>query len=652
MPHDTFSWEGIDGSNVLTYFLTTPSEFDIVGATYNGHMTPEEVKGTWDAYRDKGINNNVLTAYGHGDGGGGTTPEMIEVAIRLEKGIPGCPKVKQIGVYEFCKKLEEAVKGNNRLSKWVGELYLEYHRGTYTTMSRTKKYNRKSEIAYQNTEFAAMLSHMLCNTEYPKESIDTGWKTILLNHFHDILPGSSIKKVYEDSNEQFESILKASKEIIESSTDKLCAAMDLTEKSIVVFNPLGFLNTDIVEISLPKGVCSVVVKDGTELLDTQITKDGKLIFVAKNVPGKGFKAFTVEEYENSVGKAFAEITENTIDTPLYRIQLDKAANITSIYDKKGEREVIKAGAHTALQVFEDMPYKFDNWDIDNYYGEKMWEISEVTSVEMIENGSVRGVLRVSKAFGESIIIQDITVYSHSPRIDIKTFVDWKQKNVFVKYALPTDIYATKACYEIQYGNVERPTHKNTSWDEARFEVCAHKWVDISEGDYGVSLLNDAKYGYDIYEGTMRMTLLKATCEPNPDADKEAQNFIISILPHTGAWRDAQVQEESYKLNNPLYGKIEEAHSGTINSRYSLVSLQECGAEIEVVKLSEDGEDLIVRLYDYRGSKHKNCLLLGFKATQVWECDMLENVITSYEVQNGQVTFELKPYEIKTFRIKR
>ncbi len=650
MPHDTFNWEGIDGSEILSNFMTTPTEMEGIGATYNGRMTPFDVKGTWEKYVDKGINSHVITPFGYGDGGGGTTPEMLETARRLEKGIPGCPPVIQMGVLEFCQKLEASVKDNKRLSKWVGELYLEYHRGTYTTMSRTKRYNRKSEIAYQKTEFVAVLSNLLCNTPYPKEAIDKGWKTVLLNHFHDILPGSSIKKVYEDSNKQYENILATSNEIIEDLTDQLCAAIDLKTDSIVVFNPLGFVNTEVVEVDLPKEITAAIVRYGAKILDTQITHEGKLLFLAEEVPAKGYKAFTIERCDGLVDKTFAKMTKTSLDTPYYRIGLTDEGNIDSIYDKTSDREVIKLGEHTALQVFEDTPYNFQNWDIDDYYGEKMWEINDLKGLEILENGPVRGLLRIIKSFGNSDIIQDIIVYAHTRRIDLKTFIDWKQKDVFVKFALPTDIYATKATYEIQYGNIERPTHKNTSWDEARFEVCAHKWVDVSEADYGVSLLNDAKYGHDISEGLMRITLLKATCYPNPDADKEQQFFTISILPHAGNWREGQVQEESYKINNPLFSKFQEGHQGKLSSAFSLVALEDGGAEIEVVKLSEDGKDMVIRLYDYWGSKRKHCLNLGFDPSQVWECDMLENNLMACIVENHRFRFELKPYEIKTFRL--
>jgi len=658
MPYDTFAWEGIDGTSILSYFVTTsdyckphlagsqPSHF----TTYNGEMTPNEMKGTWDRYQQKVLTNEVLSLYGYGDGGGGTTPEMLETRRRLSYGIPGCPKVTVDTASNFFLRLNEKVKGNKRLPKWVGEIYLENHRGTYTSMSRNKKFNRKSELAFGDVEFLSVLSNILAGNEYPQQQINEGWETILLNQFHDILPGSSIKEVYDESKEQYEQVLQSADHMIDGAIDNLCALLKLDTQSAVVFNQLSFDREDIVEIEIPKGMGNIRVLDGNKELPSQITSDDKFVFLAKDVPAKGYKSFTIQEIEcesNSI-QDFDGVLENKN----LSIHFNEQGNMTSIYDKHNNRQILKEGQCAGLQAFYDMSRSAerDNWQIQAYYNEQMWAVDDLRDIRIIENGSVRKVLRIEKRFVNSIIKQDIMIYNHTSRIDFKTFIDWKEKDILLKAAFDVDIHTTQATYEIQYGNVERATYVNTSWDAAKFEVCAHKWADLSEAAYGVSLLNDCKYGYDIKDGLMRLTLVKSTCYPNPDMDKEQQTFTYSLYPHAGEWRKGKTQQAGYMLNCPMHAKIEQPHNGKLLNEFSFIRLNKDNVAAEVIKKSEAGGNIIVRLYEFEGARVDVSAVLGVSIDKIFECDMLENNIVELDKTNQGFNFTIKPYEIKTFKI--
>lgn len=665
VPYDTFMWKGMDGTEILTHFITTKDagfKLNDHFTTYNGDIKPSQVKGAWDRYQQKDINNDVLISFGYGDGGGGPTKEMLENARRMEKGIPGCPKVQMGKSLDYFKRLEKKVSGNRRLPKWVGELYLEYHRGTYTSMARNKKYNRKSEFLYQNAELLSVINQAAAGApEYPAKELNSGWETILLNQFHDILPGSSIKEVYEDSQKDYLRILDEGKQLVDKALCGIAGSIDLKEKSVVAFNTLSYDRTDIVEFDLPEGYENIEISDyNGKVMPSQIVcgtgKDEagrkKVIFLAENIPAKGYKAFKISKASGNANAASPVVADkNGFSNKYFDVKLDEQLNITSIYDKVNNREVLKEGQRAnVLQAFEDKPHNFDAWDINIYYQEKMWEVNDVQSVELVENGPVRTTLKVTRKFLDSTITQYMHVYSDIPRIDFANVIDWKEKQVLLKAAFPVDVHSDKATYEIQYGNVERPTHWNTSWDYARFEVCAHKWADLPEDGYGVSLLNDCKYGHDIKDGVMRLTLLKSATSPNVDADREMHEFTYSIYPHAGDWKDAGTVKMAYELNCPVYAKVEDAHKGSLPVEFSLLSVDKENVVVEVVKKAEKGDEMIVRLYECYNRRSDVTLKFFKNVSKVWECDLLENNISEVATDGNSFKFSIKPYEIKTFKI--
>ncbi|HBE79868.1 MAG TPA: alpha-mannosidase [Firmicutes bacterium] len=657
LPYDTFMWRGIDGTEILSYFITTiypGNNHHPYGTTYNGQITPHVVSRSWDHYLQKDVNNDILIAYGYGDGGGGPTAEMLENAERLNKGLPGCPRVKLGKLGDYLEKLAAQVTGAKLLPKWVGELYLEFHRGTYTSMARNKRYNRKSEYLYQDVEFLSVLAMML-GRDYPQADIEQGWKIILLNQFHDILPGSSIREVYETSRQQYEKILEDGRELADKALTVVAAKIGLEKPSVIVFNTLSFRRNDLVIVNLEEQVNISSLEDQAGMaIPVQMVEEGskrKAIFYAPDLPPKGYHSFALGNQPAPTEKDLL-ISQTRLENKFFVLEIDAKGTISSFYDKTNQRQLLKPGERgNKLQAFEDKPMNWDNWDIDIYYQEKEWEIDNVTEAEVIETGPVRGGIRITKQFSRSRIMQKIYIYQDIPRIDFETWVDWKEDQVLLKVAFPLDIHADKATYDIQFGNVERPTHWNTSWDWSRFEVCAHKWADISEAGFGVSLLNDCKYGHDIKDGNMRLTLLKSGNMPNKDADREEHHFVYSLYPHTGDWRRGQTVQMAFDLNVPLYAKVEKAHPGSLPNSCSIFELDQENVILESVKKAEDSDSIVVRLYECYNQRSRVRLSSTKQLLEVWECDLMENNLQPLVVTENGFEFEMKPYEIKTYKIK-
>lgn len=668
IPYDTFIWKGIDGSEVLTHMITTQDpKFNITphATSYNGHIIPSNVIGAWKRYHQKELSKEVLIAYGYGDGGGGPTREMLENAKRLKQGIPGCPKVKLGKSIDFFQKLETQVKNNKRLPKWTGELYLEYHRGTYTSMARNKRDNRKSEILYQNAElFSVLADEVTGSHNYPKIAINSGWKTILLNQFHDILPGSAIKEVYEDTLQDYQRVLSEGQRFLYGAMEKITSAIQLKKEALIVFNALSTERTDLLRVKVPSGLRNFLIIDdmGKNIVKQVVGEAAKIeqneveiVFLAEQVPPMGYKTYYItEQYaDQEVEELHGDLvtTKKQMSNRFFDITFDVDGNINSIYDKIEKRQVLKPNSKAnVFQVFEDKPHNYDAWDINVYYQEKMWELFETDKIDIVENGPVLGSLRITKKFMDSEIVQDITIYKDIPRIDFISRVDWQERQMLLKVKFPLDIYGDKAAFDIQYGNVERMTHKNTSWDFARFEVCAHKWVDISEDGYGVSLLNDCKYGHDINEGDLRLTLIKSAIDPNENADREIHEFTYALYPHQGNWKSSGTVTMAYELNNPMYSCLSPAHDGVLPDRMSLVSVDRENVIIEVMKEAESGHDRIIRLYECFG-RRTQCQLKWFKTfSEIYDCDLMENNISLCGKNSDCLNFEIKPYEIKTFKL--
>ncbi|MGH2523085.1 MAG: alpha-mannosidase, partial [Anaerolineales bacterium] len=347
------------------------------------------------------------------------------------------------------------------------------------------------------------------------------------------------------------------------------------------------------------------------------------------------------------------ITPRTLESPFYKIELNERGQLTSLLNKRHNREVLAPGVRAnVLQAFEDKPMAFDAWDIDPYYQEKMREVGELIEAEVEESGPLRGVLRLRWRFNDSTMTQRLTLYAHSPRIDFRTTADWREQQILLKAAFPVGVRATRATYEIQFGSIERPTHWNTSWDWARFEVCGHKWVDLSEGDYGVALLNDCKYGHDVKDNVLRLTLIKSPIRPDPQADQGAHTFTYSLLPHAGDWRAGGVLREAYALNYPLLVSTVPAQpAGPLPARYSFAEVESDHVILETVKKAEREDAWVVRVYECQ-QRRSNAVSIhfGLPIRKAVECNLVEEGEQPISWQGARLTFAIAPYEIKTFKV--
>lgn len=647
MPHDTFWWRGIDGTEVLTHFITTPTSGQSWFYTYNGVITPQSVLGIWDAYRDKNVNQELLLSYGFGDGGGGVNREMLELRRRLDK-MPGLPNVITGRVDEYFDKLHDTVeKTDQYVHTWDGELYLEYHRGTYTSQAYNKRMNRKLELLYRETEWLNVLSSALGAgwAAYPCRDLTEGWKIILRNQFHDIIPGSSIREVYEDSRVEYqkaESLASGSWR----SAAKVIASSD-ADGSYTVFNSAPWRRTGLVEIPAKTGMEQGrwLNSKGKELAAERVG-DIWLVKVT-DLPSMGFATirFETNSTSGSGEKPFQHL-ENGVVTPLYEIKWNQHGQLTSVYDRDSGRQVLAEGARgNVLQVFEDKPMRHDAWDIDIFYQEKMREVTDLQSVQVVETNSLRTVVRFNWKYMDSTICQDMILYADSRRIDFKTRVDWHEQHQLLKVAFPVDVRATEATYDIQYGNVKRPTHWNTSWDYARFESVGHQWADLSEEGYGVSLLNDCKYGYDIKDNRMRLSLIKSATHPDHSADQGEHRFTYSLLPHPGRWAEGCTVREAWDLNSPLTF----TEGAAVQGDFSLFAVDADNVMVDAVKKAEDEDKIVLRVHEFTGARGPVTITGGLPIASWQECNLLEEPVQEPQ-SSSELTFYLKPYEIKTFLI--
>jgi len=666
-PYDTFLWRGIDGTEVLTHLVTTPGAYQDIeksrGTAYNGDMHPGAVIGAWKRYHQKGINNDVLISFGHGDGGGGPTRDMAEYAVRLKRGVPGAPRLRFEGAGTYFRELDERVADNRNLPKWVGELYLEYHRGTYTSMARNKRANRKLEFLLGELEFVSVWAEQRTGIAYPQEALLGMWENVLLNQFHDILPGSSVKEVYDVTRKEYDSIANEAEKLLVARAKAL---LPKVENGMTVLNTLHFMRDDVCVFDSDE-IRLDALDDGEGICPVQKTHDGRRIAFVENIPSKGYKAFTFIERlaannpltigTGGIGTRRGitsnnplDLREKGIETPHFVVIWNEEGILTTIYDKLARREALKQGGQgNRLVVYEDKPMDYDNWDIDIYYNEKSWICDDLYKIRWLEYGPVRATLLIEREFLQSKIEQKIHFYADIRRIDFETRVDWKQHQCLLKAEFDVDVNASEATYDIQFGNLKRPTHFNTSWDMARFEVCGHKYADLGEGAFGVALLNDCKYGYGIHDGKMTLSLVKSGIEPNPAADQEEHVFTYAFMPHACGFDDSDVPEQAAMLNVPLR-TVHGTWTGD-GDKTGFVSVDAENIALETIKKSFDGQRTILRLHEYRNRRTEAVIRLGLPVRAVYETDLMEKRLLEIEYDGNGIQLVVKPFEIKTLEVE-
>ena len=660
MPHDLFSWRGIDGTDVLTFLLTsvgdrddgqdnTPPAMLPPGATrslqadidnrhssYNTSLTARVELASWLKFREKEYTRSVLIPYGHGDGGGGTTRGMIKTRRMLDK-MPGLPEARSRTIGQFFENLHADVERSGKpLPVWDGELYLEYHRGTYTTQAENKKYNRRLENRLAMTEWLAAAAQRL-GGDYPKAALEEGWEVVLRNQFHDIIPGSSIHEVYEESCAEY---ARVDETLDGLQAEALKTLLKPAENTWTVVNFSSFPRTEAVWIPAA-GAGSFHTADGTAL-DAQPGEGGSWVLVPCEALSFTTVRFTPGAAETK--RPFSEFRGSAVENDLYLVEWDDCGRFTRVYDKLAEREVLAEGQKgNVLEVFEDKPMRYDAWDIDIYYTQKREEFRLAEPVRVIENGWLRTVLRFVFRYNESTVTQDVVFHRDSRRIAFVTEADWHEAHRLLKAAFGVDIRATNASYDIQYGYVQRPTHFNTSWDYARFEVCGHKWADLSESNYGVSLLTDCKYGYNVHENVMKVSLLKSPKAPDRWADMGRHRFTYSLYPHNAGLTQGGTIPAGTALNLPLLVSSGAAALGRF------IRVEGKGVNLDCCKLSWDGKSVVVRVHECCGGRAAFRIAsdIPFKGWQA--CNLIED--DEGEAHEGsEIEGTLRAFQIRTFKL--
>lgn len=649
-PYEYFKWQGLDGSQLVTYKPT----YDYPH-TFN---TANDINKTLDYPNSIGINES-MALYGSGDHGGGPTQQNLDTLKKFDSD-PNMPNVKLKTASQF---FQDTKKDVEKLPVWNDELYLEYHRGTYTSQAAMKNYNRKSEITAEEAEKFSSMADWLGSSKYPYDSITTAWSKINLNQFHDILPGSAIHAVYQRAWNDSEVALNLLNSDLANSLNSIANRANTMRfgKPIVVFNNLSFKSTNLVDtyVNIPKGYKNIKIYDneGREI-PSQINKISdqryEVLFAASNVPSIGYKTYYAIP-TNSPTKYNTGLyaNGNVLENKYYRLEIDeKTGNIKSLYDKINKKEVFN-GEGNELQILEDTPTAFDAWNVDKDDMEATpTVINNPTSIKLIENGPVKSVIRVTKKYSNSTFIQDITLYSNISRIDVKMNVDWNESHKMLKVAFPLTVNPPKATYEIGYGAIERPTTRNNSIDGAKFEVPGQKWADMSNDGYGVSILNDSKYGWDSLNNVIRLSLLRSPKDPDPNADMGHHEFTYSIYPHSGDWKTANTVQKGDELNYPLIPIQTTNHFGDLNNEFSLMSVNKPNVVLSVVKRAENSDDMIVRVYESQGIKTSNVKIeFPSNIISAKETNLIEDNIGNANYHRNTLNFNIGKYEIKTFRVK-
>ena len=606
-PHHTFWWEGIDGTRIFTHFPPVD--------TYNCQLTGHEVAHAARNFREKGAARHSIAPTGWGDGGGGTTREMIGKAARL-RDLEGSATVVWEKPAEFFARAQAEYP---EPPVWVGELYLELHRGTLTSQARTKHGNRRSEHLLREAELWAATAAVRAGFDYPYRELDRIWKTVLLHQFHDILPGSSIAWVHQEAERTYAAVARELEQIIADAQRAL--AGDPTGGGELEFNAAPHERGGV-----PAGGARPTAPDAGRCSVTPL-------------PDRGFR----------------------LDNGLLRVTVDGRGLVVSAYDLAAARETVPPGqAANLLQIHPDFPNLWDAWDVDRFYRNTVTDLVDADEVAVAADGPAAVSVRVVRSFGGSRATQTLTLAAGAKRLDIDTLVDWHETEKFLKAAFPVDVHADRYAAETQFGHLYRPTHTNTSWEAAKFEACNHRFLHLAEPGWGLALVTDSSYGHDVTRTvrtdqagrtgtttTVRLSLLRAPRFPDPHTDQGAHRFRYALLPGADI---GDAVREGYRINLP-----ERRVPGSTEVR-PLVSVDNDAVVVSAVKLADDaGGDVIVRLYEAHGGRARASLSTGFALAHAVACDLLERPLAEAPapvVAGNTVELALRPFELVTLRLPR
>ncbi|HAT4104201.1 TPA: alpha-mannosidase [Clostridium perfringens] len=606
-PHHTFVWEGLDGSRVLSHM---PPE-----GTYNSSAAPRAVAKSEKAFLDKGLSDECLMLFGIGDGGGGPGEEHLE-RLRRERNINGIAPVKQEPSSNFFKRIEKYI---DKYSVWSGELYLEKHQGTYTTHGKNKKYNRKMEIALKNLELAAMQAKVLGKGEYPQDEIEKVWKEVLLYQFHDILPGSSIGRVYDESVEAYEKMLAKVEGMTEKLYRDILESADSKEEGAILVNSLSWSREQWIK------------------LYDRWTKI--------NLNSLSGETIRKEEIEPYCEISTLKVSENNLENGLVKVEFNENGTIARIFDKELNKEVLRDEKGNELRVYED---NGDAWDFSGVYEDRASEIFELVKSEVIVDGP-KATIKQNYKYGDSTLVQEISILEGIKRIDFKTKVDWKENGKMLRTSFNTNVYTREADCEIQFGTIKRPTHGNTSWDMAKGEICAQRWIDLSQRDYGVALINDSKYGHNVSETKIDLNLLRSPGYPDPNADRGEHEFTYCLFPHRGDYIEGNVVHEAHEVNAPIQ-VIYSENLGENLVKEAMASIDCENVIIDTIKKAEDGDQMIIRLYECHGEDAKAKVNINVPYEKVEMVNLIEDSIDGKELNKETMHLTFKPFEVHTLKV--
>ncbi|MCW2965513.1 MAG: Alpha-mannosidase [Actinomycetia bacterium] len=577
----TFTWQGIDGSEVLGHFPPVD--------TYNSDASVKDILYADHEFKDHESSATSLLVYGWGDGGGGPTRAMLE-SLRRARDLQGMPRTRQTTSDEFFEALEAEDADRPVV---VGELYFEYHRGVFTSQAFTKRGNRVCEQLLHDAEFLATT-----RGDYPRAELDRLWKLLLLQQFHDILPGSSIRLVYDDARRDFAEL--------EASLETL----------------VGSGGTPVNTVGVPRRE----VTNGPA---------GTLVVVE----AEPYAAGRIMDSNDTV-----TINGLALENAHLRVRLAENGSVESVVDKATGRETLAAPGNR-LELYEDLPVQFDAWDIDPSHLETRQDCPPAESWSVVSNGPLRGEIAFERRVGErSTIRQVVRLDAGSRRVEFQTSVDWHEEHKLLKVCFPLDVHAPNATYEMPFAYAERPTHYSTSFDRARYEVPGHRWADLSEHGFGAALLTDSKYGYSCYGNELRISLLRAPKSPDPDADMGSHAFAYALFPHAGGWREAGVVAEGLRFNAPLRW----THGA---SETSFASVDDPNLVLDTIKRGERSDALVLRLYEAHGGRGVARVRLAEPAKRASLADALEEETGEVELEDGMLVIPYRPHEVLTVLVE-
>jgi alpha-mannosidase len=668
-PYNLFWWEAPDGSRVLTCLPMGGYTFDLDGHKMLDHLVRIS--------KQPGAPKRILSVYGVGNHGGGPTRAMLERGTRLA-GLDFFPRFTMSSALEFFESFREDERA--ALAVWKDELYLEYHRGTYTTQAAVKKANRQGECGLMTAEKLASVGRHL-GRPYPAEALGRAWDLLVFNQMHDILPGSSITPVYRDARRDYNRMRAAYRRVQRDGLDALASAIDTRGLAagtpVVVFNPLSWPRDDVVELALREDedapAYEIVDADGapqpTQLVVDPETRERTVLFLAAGVPSHGYRTYALRPrgHEHPAVATPLRAGPTWLENAMLRARLDpETGNLVSLLHRPTGREALgENAAANRIQLFEDRPDRYDAWNLK--FTGKQWDLDTVKSLRLVETGPVRAVIRVERTFlgpgkrrrhptedfPSSFFVQDIILEHGVPRLEVRLTADWWEDHLCAKVAFPLAVDPKVATYEAPYAHIERSTRRETSWEKARYEVSMQKWADLSADGFGVSLLNDSKYGCDTLHNRIRLTLLRSPTSPDPLADRGRHETVYALYPHAGDWRQGLTVRQGYELNYPLHVCRAPRTAGDLPAAgRSLLTVDAPNVVVPVWKKHEDSEAHVVRLYEWEGRDATEATLtFVFPVARAWRIDLLERERTPLPVEDGTVKIRLGRYAIETVLVE-